>query len=358
MVGLTIDGRYLEVEDGTTVLEAARSIGVDIPTLCHLPELNDIGACRVCVVEVEGEERLEAACNTAARCGMAVLTKTDRVAEARKTALQLLLSQHDLNCAYCKRNGTCRFQALLLEAGLIEWDPTGTFMTELPTPYETNLVKGRRAEWPEQSIVQRNENLCVKCGRCIAACNRLENIGVWDFVGTGERSTVGVANGMNMRQAGCVACGQCITHCPTGALSERDDTQRLLDAIADPTMTTVVQIAPATRTSWGVGLGAEDGELGVERMVAALKALGVDYVFDTSLAADLTIMEEGTELLSRLDVGEDASSASVSWPMFTSCCPRLGHASEGAAPRRCSAPFDREKPHDDVRGRDQDVVCR
>lgn len=320
MVNLTIDEQAIQAEEGTTILAAARAAGISIPTLCFFADLNDIGACRVCVVEVEGEGRLLASCNTAVREGMVVRTATERVTEARMAALQLLLSQHDLNCAYCKRNGTCRFQKLLLDAGLIAWDPSGLFMTESPLPYPRQLVKGKRAQWPDGAIVQRDENRCVKCGRCVAACDKLESIGVWDFIGTGARSTVGVADGMTMRQAGCVACGQCITHCPTAALTERDDTRLLLDAIADPAKTTVVQIAPATRTSWGVGLGAEDGQLPVERMVAALKALGVDYVFDTSLAADLTIMEEGTELLQGL-AAQGPDEHGINWPMFTSCCP-------------------------------------
>lgn len=320
MVKLTIDGQNVEVADSATILEAARVAGVDIPTLCFFADLNDIGACRVCVVEVEGEDRLAAACNTTVRDGMEVRTNTDAVCAARKTALQLLLSQHDLDCANCVRAKTCRFQQLLMDAGLIRYDATTKNMVPVDEPYAQRLAKGKRAQWPATAIVQRDENKCVKCGRCVAACDRLENIGVWSFIGSGARSTVGVADGMSMRQAGCVACGQCITHCPTGALTERDDIQRLLDAIADPNITTVVQIAPATRTSWGVGLGAEDGSLPVERMVAALKQLGVDYVFDTSLAADLTIMEEGTELLAGLG-SRTADENGITWPMFTSCCP-------------------------------------
>lgn len=327
---IVIDGKAIETSDDATILQAARSAGIDIPTLCHFADLNDIGACRVCVVEVEGEDRLAAACNTHVWDGMTVHTDTDAVREARSTALKLLLSRHDLNCAYCFRNDTCRFQALLLEAGLIEWDPTGTFMMESPSPYSRRLLKGKRAEWPSGAIVQRNGNRCVKCGRCVAACDRLEGIGVWEFVGSGERSAIGVRGGATTREAGCVACGQCITHCPTAALTERDDTQKLLAAIADPSKTTVVQVAPAARTSWGIGLDADDGALSVERMVAALKKLGVDYVFDTSLAADLTIMEEGTELLEGL--GKAAEEDGVKWPMFTSCCPAWVKRAKAAYP--------------------------
>lgn len=320
MAKITINGNEVEIDPNATILDAAIQAQVEIPTLCYFKDLNDIGACRVCVVEIEGEDRLAASCNTTVRDGMVIHTDTKKVQDSRRATLQLLLSQHDLNCAYCKRNGTCRFQKLLLDAGLIEWDASLTFMMEAPSPYEKNIAKGRRAMWPDEAIIQRNGNRCVKCGRCISACERLENIGVWQFKGTGMRSTVGVANGALPRQAGCVACGQCITHCPTAGLTERDDTKLLLDAIADPAKTTVVQIAPATRTSWGVGLGAKDGELSVERMVAALKAMGVDYVFDTCLAADLTIMEEGTELLEGLG-SRTPDENGITWPMFTSCCP-------------------------------------
>lgn len=320
MVNLIINGREIQAEDNETLLQIARDNGIDIPTLCHFANLNDSGSCRICVVEIEGEERLAAACNTIAYDGMNVVTDSDRVKAARKTALQLLLSQHDLNCAYCKRNGTCRFQRLLLDENLIEWDQSGSFMIELPSPYGKQLAKGRRIEWAENSIIQRDENKCIRCGRCIAACNHLEGIGVWSARGTGSRATVAIGNGNNMREAGCVACGQCITHCPTGALTEKDNVQDFLNAIADPNKITVVQVAPATRTSWGTELGFDEGELSIEKMVAALKKLGVDYVFDTSFAADLTIMEEGTELLGILKKDQN-NECQKKWPMFTSCCP-------------------------------------
>lgn len=326
MVELVINDAPVCVDEGTTILEAARSIGVDIPTLCYFEGLNDIGACRVCVVEVEGQDRLLAACNTAVSSGMVIHTHSERVRAARRVALELILSQHELNCAYCPRDTTCRLQAQLLEYGLIEKDEMLGMTIEAPIPYSKNLIKGRRSRWNPASPIQRRTNLCIKCGRCVAACKKLEGIGVWDFIGTGQASNVGVRDGLFIKDAGCVACGQCITHCPTGALTERDDVQLLLNAIADPSVTTVVQIAPATRTSWGVGLGAEDGSLPVERMVGALKELGVDYVFDTSFAADLTIMEEGTELLQVLKQRVPDENGVV-WPMFTSCCPAwVSHA--------------------------------
>ena len=320
MVELVINDIPVSAEEDATILAAARACGIDIPTLCYFEGLNDIGACRVCVVEVEGEERLSAACNTVVRPGMVVHTDSERVRASRRASLQLILSQHDLNCAYCTRNGTCRLQKLLLDEGLIEWDLFGEVMIEKPIPYAKTLLRGKRSQWPADETIQRRANLCIKCGRCVAACRHLEGIGVWDFIGSGAASNIGVTGGAQMKEMGCVACGQCITHCPTGALSERDDIQRLLDAVADPSVTTVVQIAPATRTSWGVGLGAEDGALPLERMVAALKKIGVDYVFDTCFAADLTIMEEATELL-RVLAERTPDENGVVWPMFTSCCP-------------------------------------
>lgn len=320
MVELVINDIPVSAEEDATILAAARACGIDIPTLCYFEGLNDIGACRVCVVEVEGEERLSAACNTVVRPGMVVHTDSERVRASRRASLQLILSQHDLNCAYCTRNGTCRLQKLLLDEGLIEWDLFGEVMIEKPIPYAKTLLRGKRSQWPADETIQRRANLCIKCGRCVAACRHLEGIGVWDFIGSGAASNIGVTGGAQMKEMGCVACGQCITHCPTGALSERDDIQRLLDAVADPSVTTVVQIAPATRTSWGVGLGAEDGALPLERMVAALKKIGVDYVLDTCFAADLTIMEEATELL-RVLAERTPDENGVVWPMFTSCCP-------------------------------------
>lgn len=343
MVEVTIDDVLVSVEENTTILAAARKAGIQIPTLCYFEDLNDIGACRVCVVEVEGKNRLAAACNTAVQPNMVVHTDTERVHAARVAALQLILSQHDLNCSYCTRDGSCRLQKLLMEYDLIERDEMFDMVVEKPLPYEKNLIKGKRTQWKAETPIQRKTNLCIKCGRCVAACRYLEGIGVWDFIGSGAVSNVGVRNGSYMKAEGCVACGQCITHCPTGALSERDDIQLLLDAIADPEVTTVVQVAPATRTSWGVGLGADDGTLSVERMAGALKKLGVDYVFDTSFAADLTIMEEGTELLHVL--GERTPDENgITWPMFTSCCPAwvkhvknahpdvLGHLSTAKSP--------------------------
>ena len=309
MVTLTIDDIPITVEDGSTILDAAKAAHIGIPTLCYFEGLCDIGACRVCCVEVEGDERLSAACNTPAAEGMVVHTRSERAERARRTNLELIRSRHDLDCRNCVRFGTCRLQYLFKSYGLAGPDAS-------PAIYQQELPRGKRAQWNPNAIIHRNASRCIQCGRCVATCNKIQGIGVWEFNGTGSRSTIGVVGNRTMREAGCVACGQCITHCPVGALSERDDIARLREAIADPDITTVVQIAPATRTAWASAFGKQDGALGIARMCAALKEMGVDYVFDTVFTADLTIMEEGTELLNIIRSGQTDRL-----PLFTSCCP-------------------------------------
>lgn len=309
MVSITINDTPITVDEGATILNAAKSAQISIPTLCYFKDLCDIGACRVCCVEIEGEERLSAACNTPVREGMVIHTNSERAEAARKSNLELIVSRHDLDCPHCVRFGTCRLQALLKSYGLAGPDrPPEVFAKELP--------QGKRAFWDPNLAIQRDASKCIQCGRCVATCNKIQGIGVWEFSGTGSRSSIGITDHRSMMEAGCVSCGQCITHCPVGALSERDDIARLRAAIADPNITTVVQIAPATRTAWASAFDMADGELGVERMCAALKEMGIDYVFDTVFAADLTIMEEGTELLNIIKSGDTERL-----PLFTSCCP-------------------------------------
>lgn len=307
MVTLTIDGRETTVPAGTTILAAARTLGIQIPTLCYFDNLNTVGACRVCVVEIEGEDRLEAACNTPVREGMHVLTASKRAEAARKTNLEMLASTHSFDCVDCTRgDGTCIFRKLIQRYSIDtknEW-------------YEDLVPRGHRASWLPQATIQRDSKKCIQCMRCVAACEKIQGLGCWTLEGSGSFSHIGTARGLSLPKAGCIGCGQCITHCPTGALHERDEISLTLDAIRDPDVVTVFQIAPATRTAWASQYGNADGELGVERMCACLKALGVDYVFDTSFAADLTIMEEGNELLSIIRNGETERL-----PLFTSCCP-------------------------------------
>lgn len=299
MVRLTIDGKLVEVHDGATILEAAGMAGIKIPTLCYLKEINEIGACRVCIVEVEGNQNLCAACNTAAVEGMVVRTNSPRVRAARRVNVELILSTHNTACTSCVRSGNCTLQTLAQDLNIST------------VPYEVKFPKN---DWDQDLPLIRDRDKCVKCMRCVNVCDKIQDLGVWDVLGTGYRTTVGLREGGSLADINCSLCGQCITHCPVGALHERDDTQKLLDALADPEKTVIAQVAPAVRAAWGVDAGVPQEKATVGRMVAAMKGLGFDYVFDTDFAADLTIMEEGSELLERMKDKEH-------WPMFTSCCP-------------------------------------
>ena len=299
MVKLTIDGRPVAVEAGTTILEAARQAGIDIPTLCYWKDLNEVGACRVCVVEIEGQDRLSAACATVAEEGMAVHTATPRVLDARRTNVQLILSQHNVSCTTCMRNGSCKLQKVALDLNLQE------------EPFEKRPFPSK---WDRTFPLIRDGSRCIQCLRCVNVCEKIQSLGVWSLTGTGKHARVEVAGGKSIRDVNCALCGQCITHCPVGALTVRDDTRKVREAIADPEKIVVVQVAPAVRSAWGDAVGLSAEEATEKRMVAAVRSLGVDYVFDTDFSADLTIMEEGSELIEHLKEGKEG-------PMFTSCCP-------------------------------------
>ena len=301
MVTLTIDGRTVTVPEDTTILEAARSIHIDIPTLCYLKDINEIGACRICMVEVEGQPRLVPACDNVVDEGMAVHTNSPRVREARRVNLRLLLSQHDTKCTKCTRSGNCKLQQLTNDYNL------------LGEHYIDDL---RNAPPDFSNPVVRIENRCVKCMRCIQICDKVQTMGIWDLMGTGSHTTVGVSRTRTLGESDCTFCGQCITHCPVGGLQEHDDTGKVFDALADPQRITVVQMAPAVRAAWAEYFHLDPKYASAERMVTALKTMGFDYVFDTNFAADLTIMEEGSEFLERF-----THRNKYHWPMFTSCCP-------------------------------------
>ena len=297
-INLTIDGKAVSVPEGTTVLEAAKTAGVKIPTLCYLKEINEIGACRACVVEIEGEDRLAASCNTVALDGMVVKTRSKRALAARKANVQLLLSQHNVNCTSCVRGGNCALQEVCKELGI-----TDDRFSDKPA-----VMK-----WDMSMPLVRDASKCIKCLRCVSVCDKVQGMGVWELNGTGARTKITVRDGINFKDVNCAMCGQCITHCPVGALYARDDTQKFLDAVNDPEIVTVVQVAPAVRAGFADAVGLPYKKCGEKKMAAAFKALGADYVFDTNFTADLTIMEEGSELLEHIKEGK--------LPMFTSCCP-------------------------------------
>ena len=304
MVTVTINGVSVSVPEGTTILDAAASAGIEIPNLCYLKDINEISACRVCCVEIEGEGKLVPSCNNVVSEGMVIHTNSPRVREARRTNVELILSQHDNKCATCVRSGTCRLQKVANDLGVLR------------IPYPSDLARGKKAFWTTTFPLYRDTNKCIKCMRCVQVCDKVQSLSVWDVSGSGSRTTIDVSGNRFIKESDCSLCGQCITHCPTGALRERDDTAKAFAALAAPDKVTVVQIAPAVRTAWGEAFGMESGSVTVGQLVAALRQMGANYVFDTTFSADLTIMEEGTELLHRLQAGDLSSQ-----PMFTSCCP-------------------------------------
>ena len=301
MVNLTINGRSISVPEGTTIMTAAAEIGIKIPSLCFLKDINEIAACRVCCVELVGKNRLITACNTVATEGMEILTNSPKVRRTRRTIVRLILSQHDCKCARCVRNGNCSLQTLANEMGY------------LSEQYKDDIPQN---DWDYSLPLIKEESKCIKCMRCIQVCDKIQSIGVWDVENTGSRTHVGVKEGGQFCDSDCTLCGQCVTHCPVGALRERDDVARVLRALNDPDKICVVQVAPAVRTSWGEDLGLSNEEATEKRLAATLRQIGFDYVFDTNFAADLTIMEEATEFLNRFKASELDKM-----PMFTSCCP-------------------------------------
>lgn len=301
MVNLTIDGIAISVEENTTIMEAAVQNKIPIPKLCYLKGINEIAACRVCVVELEGKEKLITSCNNVAEEGMVIYTNSPKVRKHRRTTVELILSQHECSCVSCARSGNCSLQQVANDLNIME------------LPYKLEI---ERQPWDKKFPLIRDSSKCIKCMRCVQICDKVQGLGIWDVEGTGSRTTVNVTGHNSIADATCSLCGQCITHCPVGALSERDDTEKVWDAIADKRKTVVFQVAPAVRTAWYEELGLEPEEAGIGKILDACKRMGADYVFDTTFSADLTIMEEGTEFLKRFQDGELKDR-----PMFTSCCP-------------------------------------
>ncbi len=304
MVNIKINGVEVSVEEGTTILEACRNNGVKIPTLCWLKEINEIGACRICVVEMTGARSLVASCVYPLSKfdeGKNILTHSPAVLESRKTTLQLLLSNHKKKCLSCARSGNCELQELCRELGV---DDENAF-EGVTNEYEIDNSAAH---------MYRDNNKCIHCRRCIAACEKTQGIGVIGANNRGFNTYIGSAFDMPLAETACVSCGQCIAVCPTGALSEKDDTDKVWAALADPEKVVVVQTAPAVRASIGEAFGYKMGTPVEGKLAASLKKLGFDAVFDTNFGADLTIMEESNELIERITSGGVL-------PMITSCSP-------------------------------------
>ena len=300
MIKLTINGKEIEVNEGTTILEAARMVNIDIPTLCFLKDINEVGECRMCVVEVEGRRGFATSCIQKVEEGMVVHTNTPKVIEARRLVLDLILSNHERECLTCSRNGTCELQKLAQEFNLDEIEYKGE-----RTQHEIDDLS--------PSIV-RDFNKCVLCRRCVATCKKVQGVGAIDCAGRGFTSCVSTAGNNSLANVNCTLCGQCIESCPVGALKEKDSTKEVWRALKNEDKYVVVQTAPAVRVALGEEFGMEIGTNVTGKMVTALKKMGFDKVFDTNTGADFTIMEEGTEFIERVQSGGTL-------PMITSCSP-------------------------------------
>ena len=309
-ITLKIDNREISVPKGTTILEAARELGIDIPTLCYM-NLKDLciknapASCRICVVEVDGRKNLAPSCATRCENGMNVHTNTMRVLNARRTVLELMLSDHPSDCLICAKSGSCELQAVAIKLGIREIPFQGT-----QTEYKVDLSPS----------IRRDATKCIYCRRCEMMCNDIQTVGALGAVNRGFDSVVMPAFDQALQDSECTFCGQCVAVCPVGALTELDHTNRLIKDLANPDKTVIVQTAPAVRAALGEEFGLPAGTSVTGKMVAALRKLGFAKVFDTDFAADLTIMEEGTELLGRLTAFLNGDK-DVKLPIITSCCP-------------------------------------
>ncbi len=306
MVRIYINDQGYDVPAGTTILCAAKKAGIRIPTLCFVEGLRPVGACRVCVVEVEGVRNLVASCSTPVTEGMRIHTHTARVRRARRAVVELLLSEHNGECQTCERNGQCELQSLAAELGIREVSYRGE--------------KARKRIDFSTAALQRDSGKCIKCRRCVSVCNEMQHVGALFPQFRGYQTIIGPALGRDLASVPCVQCGQCAAICPVGAISERDHVEAVWAALDTPDNHVVVQTAPAIRAALGECFGYPPGTLVTGKMVAALRRLGFDAVFDTNFAADLTIMEEGTEFLMRLRKAYVEGQQDV-LPMFTSCSP-------------------------------------
>lgn len=309
---VTIDGKETCVKQGTTILQAAKQLGVDIPTLCHLnlhdtPLESHAASCRICVVEVVGRRNLAPACATPITDGMVINTRSMRVLKARKMVLELLLSDHPKDCLVCEKSGNCELQDLAIKLGVrdIKIGKEGAQST-----YRKDI----------SNAIIRDMDKCIMCRRCETVCNKVQTVGALSAINRGFKAVVSTAFEVDLEDSVCTHCGQCVAVCPTGALAENEHIWRVVDELVNPKKVVVVQTAPAVRAALGEAFGMEAGTLVTGKMVAALRAVGFDYVFDTDFAADVTIMEEGAEIIDRLTRFKEGDQT-VKLPILTSCCP-------------------------------------
>ena len=300
MIELEINGIPVSVEPGTTILDAAKSVGVKIPTLCYHSDLEPWAACGICVVKVEGSPKMLRACATAAGPGMKVITHDPEIVKVRRTVLELILSTHPNDCLHCGRNGNCELQTLSEEFGIRD------------VPYEARL-RDLPIDKSTGSIVLNPEK-CIACGRCTQVCQDMQGVWALEFIGRGDDTRMAPAADVSLAESPCIKCGQCSAHCPVGAIYENDQTRNVWNAIEENKKHCVVQVAPAVRVAIGEAFGMEPGELMTGQLYAALRRLGFDAIFDTNFSADLTILEEGSEFVKRFTEGGVL-------PQITSCCP-------------------------------------
>jgi len=307
LIHVTINNMPLEVEEGTTILEAAKMLNIHIPVLCHHKDLCVAGNCRMCVVEVEKDPYLVAACAIPVREGMVIQTNTKKIRDARKHILELLLTEHNINCIKCCKSSSCELQTLALEY-------------RLDDQLFINLLKDTPVDDSSPSII-KDDTKCIRCTRCVRTCAELQGVNALAMSQKGRYTKMSTYLEKPMAEVICTNCGQCINRCPTGALTEKSYVEQVWEAIYDPSKFVVVQTAPAVRVAIGELFHVRAGARVTGRMVAALRAMGFDAVLDTDFTADLTIMEEGTELLSRLKKALVDGDKSVALPMFSSCSP-------------------------------------
>ncbi len=301
MIHLEINGIAVEVPEGTTILDAARKVAVRIPTLCHHPDVKAWAACGICVVRNGNSPKLLRACCTEVAEGMKITTHDPDIVQIRKTVVELILSTHPNDCLRCPRSGNCELQRVAAEFGIRE------------VPFQRPVIEHIERDTSTPSIVLEPDK-CIKCGRCAIVCQEMQNVWALEFIGRGEKMKIAPAADVPLNDSPCIKCGQCSAHCPVGAIYEKDETAKAWNALRDPERFTTVQIAPAVRVALGEAFGMKPGELSTGKIYTALRRLGFEAVFDTNFAADLTIMEEGTEFVQRFTQGGEL-------PLITSCCP-------------------------------------